>query len=197
MKALADKMLVLIILLVSIAAICPASGRSNESYYITIYPIGDHAVGEIITISGTTNLPVNTTLWVSAGPRIFTKYPPNYYDDWISVIPGTNGNLWSATMNTSLSTIDEYYVLVQPLINDPPFSSATFNITPRNIHPPKMTEVSRTTLNKETMPPASLASSPQVTIHSSSARITAAAIPEYLPIVALIFLGILAGLFRT
>jgi len=201
MTAFAGKVLVLIILLASITAIWPASGGSNESYYLTIHPVGDHAIGELITISGTTNLPGNTTLMVQAGPQTFTKYPPNYFvDSQVKVVAGPDNNHWSVTMNTSTFIVDEYYVCIQPYIqplnNTIPFYETTFNITPRKIHPPELTEVTRTTIPEETMLPVSPALPPQVTIQSPSPRSTAAAIPEYLTIGALAILGILARSFR-
>jgi len=112
---------------------CPVAALSPDAPFITIAPVGDHAVGEIITISGTTNYPVNTTLWISLGPKVFTNYPPNYYDDQTLVTPGAGSNFWQVTINTSAFVIDEYSVRVQPVNNTPLFSSITFNMTGRNV----------------------------------------------------------------
>lgn len=104
-----------------------------DTYEITINPVGDHAVGELINLSGTTNLPVNTTLWVSAGPGVFTNFEPNYFDGQTQVKPGIDSNHWSITLNTSAFSIDEYTIRVEPMIQNPLFSFARFNVTPKRI----------------------------------------------------------------
>jgi len=102
---------------------------TTDTYEITINPVGDHAVGDMIDITGTTNFPVNTTLWVSAGPRTFTNYEPNYFDGQTQVMPGTESNLWSIAMNTSAFSSDEYTIRVEPVNENPVFVFAQFNVT--------------------------------------------------------------------
>lgn len=99
--------------------------------YITIYPVGDHAVGDIINITGTTNLPVNTTLYVSAGPVVFTNYEPNYFIGQTLVIQGQKSNIWSIVLNTSRFSIDEYSLFVEPLNKNPLIEYTKFNVTPK------------------------------------------------------------------
>jgi len=103
---------------------CPRS--ENATPWIHITPVGDHAIGEIITISGTTSYPINTMLWISLGPKVFTNYPPNYFDGQILVVPGKCSNVWQVTINTSAFVIDEYSVRVEPVNSTPLFSSAMF-----------------------------------------------------------------------
>jgi hypothetical protein len=112
---------------------CPVTALSPDAPFIMIVPVGDHAVGQVITISGTTSYPVNTTLWISLGPKIFTNYPPNYFDGQSLVTPGVGSNLWQVTINTSTFVIDEYSVRVEPVNSTPLFSSATFNMTGKNV----------------------------------------------------------------
>ena len=103
-----------------------------DTYEITINPVGDHAAGDVLNISGTTNFPVNTTLWVSAGPRTFTDYEPNYFDGQTQVIQGPDSNLWSIAMNTSAFFPDEYTIRVEPVNENHVFAFARFNITPKH-----------------------------------------------------------------
>jgi len=148
---------VLILLIVCSICICPGSGKIEDSSDITISPIGDHAVGDIFNISGTTNFPVNTTLWIQAGPKEYTKYPPHYIGEKVQIVQGTNSNLWSIQINSSTFAIDEYNVLVSPLINDSSvFSYTRFNITARHTGTLQTTSVPSTTIPRDSpSPPAS------------------------------------------
>ncbi len=124
-----------ILILIIVCSLCISTGSAivEDSPYITINPIGDHAIGDIITISGTTNSPVNTTLWIQAGPKEFTKYPPHYIGEKVQVVQGTNSNLWSIQINTSTFAIDEYSILISPLNQGPVvLGQARFNMTARH-----------------------------------------------------------------
>jgi len=137
-----------ILILIIACSLCvgTCSAMVEDSPYIMINPVGDHAIGEIITISGTTNFPVNTTLWIQAGPKKYTKYPPHYIGEKVQIVQGTNSNLWSIKINTLTFAIDEYNVLVSPLINDSSiFSYTRFNITARHTGTLQATFVSSTT----------------------------------------------------
>jgi hypothetical protein len=105
---------------------------TTDKYEITINPVSDHAAGDVLNISGTTNFPVNTMLHVSAGPRIFTNYEPNYFDGQTPVIQGPESNLWSIAMNTSAFSIDEYTIRVEPVNENPVFVFARFNVTSKH-----------------------------------------------------------------
>ncbi|WP_148277611.1 hypothetical protein [Methanoregula formicica] len=165
---------------------------TEESRYITINSIGDHAVGDILTISGTTNLPVNTTLWIQAGPKEFTKYPPHYIGETAQVVQGINRNLWSIEVNTSTFAIDEYSVLVSPLSGEPVFGKAEFKMTGRHTGsriPPSATLA--------TIPPekTTVADSPTqliTTLHPATSPTTAtASLPFTLLFVALGITGMI------
>lgn len=148
-----------ILILIIICSLCvgTGSGKIEDSSDITINPIGDHAVGDIFNISGTTNFPVNTTLLIQAGPKKYTKYPPHYIGEKVQIVQGTNSNLWSIQINSSTFTIDEYNVLVSPLINDSSiFSYTRFNITARHTGTLQATSVPSTPIPRDsTSPPAS------------------------------------------
>jgi hypothetical protein len=145
---------VLILLIVCSLCICPGSGKIEDSSDITINPIGDHAVGDIINISGTTNFPVNTTLWIQAGPKEYTKYPPHYIGERVQVVQGTNSNLWSIQINTSTFAIDEYSILISPLNQGPVvLGQARFNMTARHTGTLQATSVPSTTIPRDSPSP--------------------------------------------
>jgi hypothetical protein len=53
---------ILIFMFVCMLYVGTGSAILEDSFYITINPVGDHAIREIFTIYGTKNFPVNTTL---------------------------------------------------------------------------------------------------------------------------------------
>lgn len=105
---------------------------AKDKYEITINPVSDQDAGDVLNISGTTNFPVNTMLHVSAGPRIFSNYEPNYFDGQTLVIQGPESNLWSITMNTSAFSTDEYTIRVEPVNENPVFVFARFDVTSKH-----------------------------------------------------------------
>jgi hypothetical protein len=120
---------------------------------LTINPVGDHAIGDIINITDTTNFPAGTALWVSAGPRTFTNYEPDYFVGQTAVIRGPERNLWSISVNTSLFSVDEYSLSVGPMDGSSILSNVTFNITPHRAGtPPTIISVAATAM---TIPEAS------------------------------------------
>lgn len=147
------------LILFIVCSLCVGTGSAmvEDSPYITINPVGDHAIGDIITISGTTNFPVNTMLWIQAGPKEYTKYPPHYIGEKVQIVQGANSNLWSIQINSSTFAIDEYNVLIAPLINDSSiFSYTGFNITARHTGTLQATSVPSTPIPRDsTSPPAS------------------------------------------
>jgi hypothetical protein len=155
----------------------------EDSPYITINPVGDHAIGDIITISGTTNSPVNTTLWIQAGPKEYTKYPPHYIGERVQVVQGTNSNLWSIQINTSTFAIDEYSILISPLNQGPVvLGQARFNMTARRTGTLKATSVSSTTTPLDSPSPQPH----EVTFLNGTSRpTTSAPLPVVVPISAL------------
>jgi len=185
---------VLILLIVCSICICPGSGKIEDSSDITIDPIGDHAVGDIINISGTTNFPVNTTLWIQAGPKEFTKYPPHYIGEKVQIVQGTNRNLWSIQINSSPFAIDEYDVLVAPLINDSSiFGYTRFNITARHTSTSQTISVPSTTTPLDSPSPVPHEVTP---LNRTPKPTTSAPLPVIVPFSALAICCFFGGLYR-
>ena len=117
-----------------------------------IDPIGDHAVGDRFTITGTTNLAVGDNLMVEITSSSFkptSKNSPGGFsgaNGMVTVLPGTKGyNIWSFDLDSSTFTPDEYLVKVSGITIDVT-GSTTFNIVERL---PATTQV-------PTMPPATV-----------------------------------------
>lgn len=160
--------------------------------YITINPVSDHAAGDVINITGTTNFPVNTTVWISAGPRSFTNYPPNYFDGQVQVIQGTNSNIWSIKLNTSTFTLDEYTVQVQPVNKDPLFGHTRFNITARHTSTSQTISIPSTSTPLDSPSPLPH----EVTFLNGTSRpATSAPLPVVVPISALAICCFFGGLY--
>jgi hypothetical protein len=81
-----------------------ANVTPNTTPFITIDPIGNHAVGEVFVIKGSTNLPsVVDTLHIFIYPTSFN--PGGFGSDFQSIIPIQRGekgiNFWSCTVPTT------------------------------------------------------------------------------------------------
>ncbi len=80
---------------------------SPADLYITIDPIGNHTLGDIFFINGTTNLPVNVTkpLYLSLDISTANGTPDRSGSFYISIgkiQPGENGvNIWSINTTTT------------------------------------------------------------------------------------------------
>jgi len=80
-----------------------ANATHNTTPFITIDPIGNHAVGEVFVIKGTTNLPpVIDTLHIVITPSSFN--PGGFGSDFQSTVPIQRGendtNYWSCNVPT-------------------------------------------------------------------------------------------------
>ena len=112
-----------------------------------INPIGDHAVGDKFTISGSTNLAVDDNLMVeitSASFKPTLKTQDNAFSGaagMVKVVPGSGGyNHWSFDVDTSAFSPDEYIVTVKG-IDARAAGSTTFNVLPRTVKTPDTTLV--------------------------------------------------------
>jgi hypothetical protein len=99
-----------------------------------IDPIGDHAVGDKFTISGSTNLAVGDNLMVeitSSSFRPTQKSAPGGFsgaNGMVTVVPGTGGyNRWSFAVDAATFQPDEYIVKVSGITVDVT-GSTTFNV---------------------------------------------------------------------
>jgi len=134
---------------------------ATASFYINppdafINPIGDHAVGDKFTITGSTNLAVGDDLQVDVYSSSFTPTKKSQSGEYsgasgvVKVKSGSNGwNAWSFDIDASSFKPDEYIVTVAGIIQDVR-GSATFNIVqtlPTTIPP------TTATLQQVTTPP--------------------------------------------
>src|SRR5208283_3190445 len=97
---------------------------ATASFYISppdalINPVGDHAVGENFTISGSTNLAVGDNLQIDVYSSSFVPTSKNQLGGFsgasgvVHVMPGSNGlNMWSFAVNAAGFRPDEYIVEV-------------------------------------------------------------------------------------
>ncbi len=112
---------------------------ATASFYVSppdafIHPVGDHAVGENFTISGSTNLAVGDNLQVDVFSSSFVPTSKNQADTFsgasgmVQVMPGSNGyNMWSFPVDATGFRPDQYIVEVSGITQDVK-GSATFNI---------------------------------------------------------------------
>jgi len=113
------------VLLFLICSVAPASAANISSTsvsnpYITIHPIGNHTIGEVFFINGTTNLPVSETLYIDVHSATESRHRlKNVYIEYgfqlesVSIIPEENGiNYWSANVTEGTWKPDEYFVSV-------------------------------------------------------------------------------------
>jgi len=119
MKESNVKLGVIIIVMVILVGCIPVAGAENtvnqtnasESYYITIDSIGNHTIGDIIYINGTTNLPTSENLSISVNDNSFNPAGQygSFFDTTIPVQPGENGvNYWFCNITPTLSLWKTY-----------------------------------------------------------------------------------------
>ena len=106
---------VAIIMVPSVSA--DANVTHNTTPFITIDPIGNHAVGEVFVIKGTTNLPpVIDSLLILIDPTTFN--PGGFSSSFQTTVPIQRGekdmNFWSCTVPTTTG-----WVNFQPLGRNP------------------------------------------------------------------------------
>ncbi len=81
-----------------------SAAADNATFFITIDPVGNQTLGDEFFINGTTNLPLNETIFVAIYPQQFcpgggcgTTFESNR-----TVQPGKNGlNVWSCNVSTT------------------------------------------------------------------------------------------------
>jgi hypothetical protein len=124
-----------------------------------IDPIGEHFVGDMFTITGSTNLAVGDTLMIEVYSSSFKPTQKVQGSEFsgstgtIKVLPGTNGyNRWSFAIDASTFRPDEYLVKVSGITIDVT-GSTTFNIVER-LPTTLNTPVPATTVQTISSPPA-------------------------------------------
>jgi trimeric autotransporter adhesin len=130
---------------------------------VMINPIGDHAVGDRFTISGSTNLAASNQLMVAITSSSFRPTGKNTGGEFsgtngqVTVFPGTGGmNRWSMDVDATAFKPDEYIVTVSGITNDVT-GSTTFNVVER---PPTNPPTAAITSAAPSLIPATTATPP-------------------------------------
>jgi hypothetical protein len=112
--------LTILIIAIALGGIVPVSHAENSlnqtnssgPYYITIDPIGDHTIGDVFFINGTTNLPVTekleggiaTTIFFTGMPHSQVNYPGAILPDIPIVSTPSGTNRWSVNVTDVVVT---------------------------------------------------------------------------------------------
>jgi hypothetical protein len=107
------------------------SSIADSDHYIKLDPIGNHTIGEVFFINGTTNLPVSENLtvnialmdWIQRGNREKTSSGGNPPGEGVTFraisispyLPGTNQ--WSANITGTINVSGEYFLNVFSYVN--------------------------------------------------------------------------------
>jgi len=133
------------IFIAAVLGISMLTGFPGAAPYITVDPISDKNIGDLITVRGTTTLPNGTNLIVEVYPASFEKEKPDTgvfsgAVGGIDVVGGSGGvNTWSMDVDTSQLQPTEYLVNVSVFVRDTPeggvITSGPLNRTTFIIHP--------------------------------------------------------------
>jgi hypothetical protein len=134
MTRLSTRQLFFLLILSAILIIPPVSSFIVENPTATINPVGDHYVGDKVTITGSTNLAVGDDLLVEIYSSSFKPTQKAQSGEFsgssgtVTVMPGTKGyNIWSFDVDTSTFKPDEYILKVSGTTIEVT-GSATFRI---------------------------------------------------------------------
>jgi hypothetical protein len=117
----------------------PGAGPAPDGDGIlSIEPVGDHAVGDLVLIHGTASLPAATELNIRIYRGSYSPGIPPQADPWYDHIPTTvrvnynnkTVNVWSCEVNTTGSYPDEYLVLVECPRDSTVNATAFFHLVP-------------------------------------------------------------------
>ena len=120
------KFLMYIILLAIIVSVPIADAAASQAPIITIDPVGNHTIGDVFFINGTTNLPASEILILDVIPEYMnwgTKNAGGNGPDFgtnSSIIANSSGiNLWSVNVTDAVksqlnSSRSPYYIYVFP-----------------------------------------------------------------------------------
>ena len=121
--------------------------NASEPYYITIDPIGNHTIGDVFFINGTTNLPTTDNLIIMIGNRAYDPSGQSpYYGFVIRNIPilpfsqKSNGtNQWRVNVSDPVKenlVSGEYLAVAHWMQNDSLSDASYFSLLPaRNSTP--------------------------------------------------------------
>jgi hypothetical protein len=106
-KSLIHSSVLAAIFVAAVIGVSMLTGFPGTNPFISVDPIGDKNVGDIFTVTGTTNLPAGTNLFVriepaSFGPEGGVNGEFSGAAGGVDVVAGTGGiNTWSMEVNTS------------------------------------------------------------------------------------------------
>ena len=121
------------------------TGFPGSGPFITVDPICDKNVGDLVTITGTTNLPAGTELMIQVFATSFERQTSDTGEfsgavGTVDVMSGTGGaNTWSMDVDTSVFVPMEYLVNASAFTGDvsngdfstgSPFGTTTFTVNP-------------------------------------------------------------------
>lgn len=157
-----------------------------EEAWIRIDAIGDKAVGDKFTITGTTNLAVGNDLTVDVTSASFAASTKDQATSFsgasgtVVVVEGTDCNTWSFSVDASGFKADQYSVEVESIDADVT-TTATFNVL----------EAIATTVPATTAP---VTTAPATTVPATTAATTPVSQPGFGALISLIGLGAVAFL---
>ena len=172
--------------------------------YITIDPIGNHTIGDVFFINGTTNLPVSEDLSVIirstrhiSRPHMKTEITHGFDSGYVPIIKGINGtNLWSVNATDGTWGEDAYFASVESSKEVPCYNHVQGCMEPEvrktqvfyMFYPESMIFATNTTpppVNHLTSVPSSLVQSPISTVPQPSPTNRATPFPVILLIIVL------------
>jgi PGF-CTERM protein len=159
---------------------------SLEEAWIRIDAIGDKAVGDKFTITGTTNLAIGDELTVDVTSASFTASTKDVATSFsgasgtVAVAEGTDYNTWSFAVDASNFKADQYSVSVESIDADVS-TSTTFNVL----------EAVATTVPATTAP---VTTAPATTVPATTAATTPVSQPGFGALISLVGLGAVAFL---
>lgn len=157
-----------------------------EEAWIRIDAIGDKAVGDKFTITGTTNLAVGNDLTVDVTSASFSASTKDQATSFsgasgtVVVAEGTDYNTWSFSVDASGFKADQYSVEVESIDADVT-STTTFNVL----------EAVATTVPATTAP---VTTAPATTVPATTAATTPVSQPGFGALISLVGLGAVAFL---
>jgi len=157
-----------------------------EEAWIRIDAIGDKAVGDKFTITGTTNLAVGNDLTVDVTSASFAASTKDQATSFsgssgtVVVVEGTDYNTWSFSVDASGFKADQYSVEVESIDADVT-TTTTFNVL----------EAVATTVPATTAP---VTTAPATTVPATTAATTPVSQPGFGALISLVGLGAVAFL---
>jgi len=152
--------LALVVMVMVVSGVAPASAAIDAGEQIPCGSIGTISIGEVVTISGTTNLAAGGRLLIEVTPASFGPADKTGAADFsgksgtVTVREGPDGNTWSMDIDTTGWTADTYIVTIES-VDTGASSSTRFTLVEPTPAPPPETAPSPTPPPPSTEPTAS------------------------------------------